>query len=215
MSTQTKPSIVSAHGIWADGSCFSELIPALQAGRTRWRPRSTASTHPKATSPHFSARQGGSAARPSSSVTPTAEASSPPREPMTASPGGLHRRARPRRDRDVTEPAGPVPRHRRLLPHRSRRRARLDAAVSHPVLRGDCPSRSRGWSGRPTSRRPQTCSVVTLRAPRGGRSRAGTSWPATTAPSTPGCSASWRSAWAPPPMRFTVATSRCSPSPAW
>ena len=26
-----KPSIVFAHGIWADGSCFQKLIPALQA----------------------------------------------------------------------------------------------------------------------------------------------------------------------------------------
>jgi pimeloyl-ACP methyl ester carboxylesterase len=31
MSTPTKPSIVFAHGIWADGSCFSKLIPTLQA----------------------------------------------------------------------------------------------------------------------------------------------------------------------------------------
>jgi pimeloyl-ACP methyl ester carboxylesterase len=31
MSTQTKPSIVFAHGLWADGSCFQKLIPALQA----------------------------------------------------------------------------------------------------------------------------------------------------------------------------------------
>jgi pimeloyl-ACP methyl ester carboxylesterase len=31
MSMQTKPSIVFAHGLWADGSCFSKLIPALQA----------------------------------------------------------------------------------------------------------------------------------------------------------------------------------------
>ncbi|WP_323123491.1 alpha/beta fold hydrolase [Burkholderia alba] len=30
-STQAKPSIVFAHGIWADGSCFQKLIPALQA----------------------------------------------------------------------------------------------------------------------------------------------------------------------------------------
>ena len=28
---QTKPSIVFAHGLWADGSCFSKLIPTLQA----------------------------------------------------------------------------------------------------------------------------------------------------------------------------------------
>jgi pimeloyl-ACP methyl ester carboxylesterase len=26
-----KPSIVFAHGLWADGSCFSKLIPALLA----------------------------------------------------------------------------------------------------------------------------------------------------------------------------------------
>src|SRR5260370_23136179 len=28
--TQTKPSIVFCHGIWADGSCFNKLIPTLQ-----------------------------------------------------------------------------------------------------------------------------------------------------------------------------------------
>src|SRR5258708_37180842 len=27
----TKPAIVFCHGIWADGSCFSKVIPALQA----------------------------------------------------------------------------------------------------------------------------------------------------------------------------------------
>ena len=26
-----KPSIVFAHGLWADASCFSKLIPTLQA----------------------------------------------------------------------------------------------------------------------------------------------------------------------------------------
>ena len=31
MSEQTKPSIVFVHGLWADGSCFSKLIPKLQA----------------------------------------------------------------------------------------------------------------------------------------------------------------------------------------
>ena len=31
MSKQAKPSIVFAHGIWADGSCFQKLIPVLQA----------------------------------------------------------------------------------------------------------------------------------------------------------------------------------------
>jgi pimeloyl-ACP methyl ester carboxylesterase len=31
MSKQIKPSIVFAHGLWADGSCFSKLIPTLLA----------------------------------------------------------------------------------------------------------------------------------------------------------------------------------------
>ncbi len=31
MSPQTRPSIVFCHGIWADGSCFSKVIPPLQA----------------------------------------------------------------------------------------------------------------------------------------------------------------------------------------
>src|SRR6201987_696014 len=30
-STEIKPSIVFCHGIWADGSCFSKVIPTLQA----------------------------------------------------------------------------------------------------------------------------------------------------------------------------------------
>jgi pimeloyl-ACP methyl ester carboxylesterase len=31
VSAQSKPSIVFCHGIWADGSCFSKLIPSLRA----------------------------------------------------------------------------------------------------------------------------------------------------------------------------------------
>ena len=31
MNSQSKPSIVFCHGIWADGSCFEKLIPTLQA----------------------------------------------------------------------------------------------------------------------------------------------------------------------------------------
>ena len=29
-STETKPSIVFCHGLWADGSCFNKVMPALQ-----------------------------------------------------------------------------------------------------------------------------------------------------------------------------------------
>jgi pimeloyl-ACP methyl ester carboxylesterase len=31
MATNSKPGIVFAHGLWADGSCYSKVIPALQA----------------------------------------------------------------------------------------------------------------------------------------------------------------------------------------
>jgi pimeloyl-ACP methyl ester carboxylesterase len=31
MSAQSKPSVVFAHGLWADGSCYSKVIPTLQA----------------------------------------------------------------------------------------------------------------------------------------------------------------------------------------
>jgi pimeloyl-ACP methyl ester carboxylesterase len=31
MSNKIKPTIVFCHGIWADGSCFNKVIPALQA----------------------------------------------------------------------------------------------------------------------------------------------------------------------------------------
>jgi pimeloyl-ACP methyl ester carboxylesterase len=30
MTSQTMPTVVFAHGLWADGSCFSKLIPPLQ-----------------------------------------------------------------------------------------------------------------------------------------------------------------------------------------
>jgi pimeloyl-ACP methyl ester carboxylesterase len=29
--SETKPGVVFAHGLWADGSCFQKLVPALQA----------------------------------------------------------------------------------------------------------------------------------------------------------------------------------------
>ena len=31
MAAPIKPSIVFCHGLWADGSCFSKVMPALQA----------------------------------------------------------------------------------------------------------------------------------------------------------------------------------------
>ena len=50
-STQTKPSIVFCHGLWADGSCFSKLIVPLQAEGFECIAGSTASTLRQRTSP--------------------------------------------------------------------------------------------------------------------------------------------------------------------
>ena len=87
MSSQTKPSIVFAHGLWADGSCFSKLISPLQAeGYEVITSQHGLDTH-QATSTASSAPFGGSRALPSSSATPTVEASSPLREPTTESWG--------------------------------------------------------------------------------------------------------------------------------
>jgi hypothetical protein len=47
---QTKPSIVFCHGIWADGSCFSKVIPTLQAEGHEVM-AAQASTHSQVTSP--------------------------------------------------------------------------------------------------------------------------------------------------------------------
>jgi hypothetical protein len=40
-----KPSIVFCHGIWADGSCFIKVIPALQAEGHQCIARNHAASH--------------------------------------------------------------------------------------------------------------------------------------------------------------------------
>jgi hypothetical protein len=42
-SANEKPGIVFCHGLWADGSCFSKVIPTLQADEVI--AANTASTH--------------------------------------------------------------------------------------------------------------------------------------------------------------------------
>jgi pimeloyl-ACP methyl ester carboxylesterase len=50
-STQSKPSIVFAHGVWADASCYRKVIPTLQAEGHQVVAAQNPSTHSKATSP--------------------------------------------------------------------------------------------------------------------------------------------------------------------
>ena len=127
---------------------------------------------------------------------------------------GLHRRTRAGRRRNVAEPAGPVPHHRRLRPHRDRRRAHLAAPGRHRVLRGrptragaaarlGDPGRARRGPVRPEGRRHRV--EVEAELVHRGQQR----------PHRPSRAATLRrrSAWAPPPTRSTAATSPCSRTP--
>ena len=213
MSMQTKPSIVFVHGIWADGSSFGKVIPTLQA-----------EGYEVVVAQHSLDTLKGDVA----TVTRTLGRVSAPailvghsygRTVITAAgtdervAGLVYIAALAPDDGETSQgQQNQFPVTDIFLPDRHRRRASLDAPES--ALRETCPRRSRRSSGRPTPRRPQTCSTRRLKAPPGGRSRADTSWPKTTAPSSPSCSASWQSVWVPRSTRSTAAMSPCCPTPA-
>ena len=105
MAAQIKPSIVFCHGLWADGSCFSKVIPALQAdgheviaaqygldtyGRT-WRRETHAGSGQQPRHPRRSL------------VRRSHDHRRRNRRPRRRT--GLHRRRRPRRPRDRAEPS--------------------------------------------------------------------------------------------------------------
>ena len=197
-STQTKPSIVFCHGLWADGSCFNKVIPALQAEGHQVIAAQYALNTTADDIATVRARWGGSAALPSSSVTLTAEASSPVPEPTTGLRGWS------------TSPRSlPTPtRHLRRSSLTSRRRtssptlkSRTDVSgcfrKASTVSQAICPSRKRNSFGRPSACRLPTCSTRKSEELPGNRSPAGTSSPRTTAPSTPTWNDSLLSGWAP------------------
>ena len=198
---QTKPRIVFVHGIWADGSCFGKVIPALQAeGYEVMAARHSLDT-----------LKGDVA-----TVTRTLGRVSAPAILVGHSYGGtvitaegtddrvaglaLHRGARPRRGRDVAEPAEPIPRHR-CLPHIEIADGRvwmLPKGVE--TFAGDL-RRLSDPPARTVNRRCRHCWVEPT-----------PSWPPTTVPSNRSCNASWRSVWA--TIRSTAATFPCCPTPA-
>ena len=129
-----------AHGLWADGSCFSKLIPTLQAeGHEVMAAQhgldSLASDVAavkaclgRVSSPAILVGHsyGGTLITHAGTDRPRGRA-------------GLHRRPRPGRRRDVAEPAGQVPDHRRLLAHRNRGRAHLAEPDGIGCFAGDLP----------------------------------------------------------------------------
>lgn len=200
--SQTKPSIVFAHGLWADGSCFSKLIPTLQA-----------EGYQVASSQHSLDTPEGDVA----TLLRTLGRVSSPAILVGHSYGGSVITAAGTDDRvaglvyiaalapDETETSqsqqGQFPSPTSSPTSKSPTGASGCSRQAPRTSRATCPSKSKSWSGPPRPRRPRTCSAATLRAPRGSQSRAGTSWPKTTTPSIPSWSVSPRSAWAPPPTR--------------
>ena len=214
--SQTKPSIVFAHGLWADGSCFSKLIPTLQA-----------EGYQVASSQHSLDTPEGDVA----ALLHTLGRVSSPAILVGHSYGGSVITAAGTDDRvaglvyiaalapDETETSQsqqeqfPVT---DIFSHIEVADGRIWLLPSGTAyFAGDLPEQEQNWSGQPRPRRPRTCSAATPPAPRGSPSRAGTSWPTTTTPSIPSWNASPRSAWAPPPTRSTAAMFPCSPNPAW
>ena len=132
----TKPSIVFAHGLWADGSCFSKLIPTLQAEGHEVIAAQNSLDSLKGDVEAVQRALG----RVSS---PAILVGSFLRRNCHHCRGnrrarcraGLYRGARAGRRRDVAKPAGQISAHRRLRPHRSRRRSRVAEAERHRVLR--------------------------------------------------------------------------------
>ena len=104
-----KPSIVFAHGIWADGSCFSKVILPLRAEGYEVMSAQyglNSNVEDVAATAITWVR---SAARRFSSAAPTVARSSPPRAPMTAPAAWSTSPPSAGRRQDLPETAGLVP----------------------------------------------------------------------------------------------------------
>ncbi len=197
--TQTKPSIVFCHGIWADGSCFNKVIPTLQAEGHQV----------------IAAQYGlDSLASDVATVKRTLGRVSSPAILVGHSYGGsvitaagtddLVVRRRVSRTSSPEPMFSPTSKSPTVEPGCFRK-----ASSASPET---CLNRRRRSSGPRTSRQLRTSSTMGLRAPRGDRSRAGTLLAKTTAPSIPNSNASQRSAWVPQPMSLRAVTCPCSPN---
>jgi hypothetical protein len=184
---------VFAHGIWADGSSFSKLIPPLQAdGHEVIAAQYGLDTVAGGVDVAAVKSSLGRVKSPRDSRRPfiwrPTHHSRRDRSPRCWS--CLYRRIRAGRRRNVTEPAGQIPGHRRFLPRRGRGWSRMDETR---FCGRTCLKRSRNLSGRPTLHRQRTYSIRRARGRLGDRSRVGTS--PRTAPYSLSWNASSRGAW--------------------
>jgi len=192
MSANGKPSVVFCHGIWADGSSFSKLLPTLQAEGyqtiavqygldTNERDvEDTLRTLGRVSSPAILVGHsyGGSVITAAGTDDRVAglvyiSALAPDEDETTQSQ--LEKFPVSDASNPPVAGSGCVPRAWSTSP-----------AISRPRSRKSC--------GRPNTRRRLTCSAGTHPASPGRRSRAGTSSPPKTGLSSPISSGSWRSA---------------------
>ena len=193
-------NVVLVHGLFADGSCWSEVIVRLQAAGLA----PTAVQNPLTTlagggggSP-AGAGAAGRADRARRAFLRRHDRDRSRRRPESLG-AGLCRGAGPDAGEDYTALAKTVPDPTGCGGHRLRRRrgppdrGRPSCAIS----RATCPRRRRSCSMRSRSRSTKRCSTGRTPRPPGARSRASMRSRRRTGRSTPICSGSWPSAWAP------------------
>ena len=203
----TKPSIVFCHGIWADGSCFSKVIPALQAEGHQCI-AAQYSLNTTADDIAIVKRALGRVSSPAILVGHSYGGSVITGAGTDDRVAGLVYIAAFAPDADETSDTQ-RPSSRRQTSSRTSK-SRMDVSgcfrkASNPS-QATCPSRKRSSLGRPNACRLQTCSRRKREERRGGRSQAGTSSPRTTAPYSLTVSASSPSAWAPRRRKWRAAT---------
>ena len=214
MSVQTKPSIVFAHGLWADGSCFNKVIPALQAeGHEVVSAQNSLDTLKGDVVAVIRAL--GRVSSPAILVGHSYGGTVITAAGTDDRVAGLVYIAALAPDEDETSQS-----QQDKFP-RTDIFAHIEVADGRVWMRrdgvqyfaGDLSEQEQkvGWATKVC--RPSICSTRRWKAPPGGRSRPGTSWARTTTPFIPSCSASSRSGWAPASMRPTAATCPCSRSP--
>jgi len=215
MSKQTKPSIVFCHGIWADGSCFNKVIPALQAEGYEVIAAQYGLDTPEEDVAAVK-RTLGRVSSPAILVGHSYGGSVITAAGTDERVAGLVYIAALAPDADETsqsqQRSSPLPTC--LSGSKSQTGASGCVQKASSALRETYRSKSKRLSMQPIMRPLRIYLAVMPLVPPGNRSRPGTSWPTTTDRFTRTCNASQRSVWAHPPTLSTAATFRCCPTPA-
>ena len=215
MSAQTKPTIVFCHGIWADGSCFNKVIPALQAdgyeviavqyGLDSFEEdlATVKRTLNRVGSPVLLVGHSYGGATITGSGTDervvglvyiaavAPDAGETVQDQLDKYPSDIFSRVEVADGRAWMLPSGTE------------------------FFAGDLSEEDQKLVGPPIMRPSTICSSNRSSAPTkspGGRSQAGTFWPRKTTLCIPTCNAGSQSAWERPSPRWRAATCRCSPS---